>query len=268
MAEPGTPGLRPITLITGASAGIGIELARVFASHGHELVLVARREQALTALADEIAAAGRPRPIVLPADLTQRPTPRSEIAQALEERALEPAYVVNNAGFGLVGAAAALDAEEQLSMIDLNVRTLTDLSLRWVDSLERHQGGILNVASVAAFLPGPHMAVYYATKAYRALVQRGAASGAEAARRARHHPVPRPGADRIPGARRRVLPLHPAAPGPFRGRRWRSRVIAPCRRAGGWWCPASPTRSCTVLTRLAPRGLVLAMAAIRHNRRR
>ena len=74
--------------------------------------------------------------------------------------------MVNNAGFGLVGNAAALDRDEQLAMIDLNVRALTDLSLAFVDSLARHRGGILNVGSVAGFLPGPGMAVYYATKAY------------------------------------------------------------------------------------------------------
>jgi short-subunit dehydrogenase len=74
--------------------------------------------------------------------------------------------VVNNAGFGLVGAAAKLDLTEQLAMIDLNVRVLTDLSLAFVATLQRHSGGILNVASVAGFLPGPGMAVYYASKAY------------------------------------------------------------------------------------------------------
>jgi short-subunit dehydrogenase len=154
-----------VTLITGASAGIGTELARVFAAHGHELVLVARREDRLTALADEIAASGRPRPVVLAADLGQ-PGAAASIAEALASRGLEPNYVVNNAGFGLTGDAAGLDRGEQLAMIDLNVRTLTELSLTFVDSLGRHRGGLLNLASVAAFLPGPGMAVYYATKAY------------------------------------------------------------------------------------------------------
>ena len=79
---------------------------------------------------------------------------------------MEPAVVVNNAGFGLSGAAAAVSRDEQLAMIDVNVRALTELSLMFVDSLARHRGGILNVASVAAFLPGPGMAVYYASKAY------------------------------------------------------------------------------------------------------
>ena len=157
--------MKPVTLITGASAGIGAELARVFARHGHELVLVARREDRLIALADEIAAAGRPRPAVLAIDLGQRDAV-ARIAAELASRGLEPAIVVNNAGFGLAGAAADLDRNEQLGMIDLNIRALTELSLAFVDSLARHRGGILNVASVAAFLPGPGMAVYYASKAY------------------------------------------------------------------------------------------------------
>jgi len=157
--------MKPITLLTGASSGIGAELARVFAMHGHELVLVARREDRLNALADEIAKAGRPRPVVLAADLGQRDAVAKIVAQ-LASLELEPNFVVNNAGFGLTGDAAKLDRNEQLAMIDLNVRTLTELSLTFVDSLTRHRGGLLNLASVAAFLPGPGMAVYYATKAY------------------------------------------------------------------------------------------------------
>jgi hypothetical protein len=157
--------MRPVTLITGASAGIGTELARVFAEHGHDLVLVARREGRLAALAAEIAAAGRPRPAVLAIDLAQ-PDAASRIATELAALDVEPEIVVNNAGFGLVGAAATLSHDEQLAMIDLNVRTLTALSLAFVDSIAKHRGGILNVASVAAFLPGPNMAVYYASKAY------------------------------------------------------------------------------------------------------
>ncbi|HMK69649.1 MAG TPA: SDR family oxidoreductase [Xanthobacteraceae bacterium] len=157
--------MKPVTLITGASAGIGAELARVFAAHGHELVLVARREGPLVSLAEEIAAAGGPRPTVLNVDLGRRDAV-SILASELMARGLEPAIVVNNAGFGLVGSAATLSRHEQLAMIDLNVRALTDLSLAFVESLARHRGGILNVASVAAFMPGPGMAVYYASKAY------------------------------------------------------------------------------------------------------
>jgi uncharacterized protein len=157
--------MKPIVLITGASSGIGAALTRVFAARGHELVLAARREDRLDALADEVAAAGRSRPMVLVADLERRDA-ASAIAAELSSRGVEPAIVVNNAGFGLTGAAAALSRDEQLSMIDVNVRALTELSLMFVDTLARHRGGILNVASVAAFLPGPGMAVYYATKAY------------------------------------------------------------------------------------------------------
>jgi uncharacterized protein len=157
--------MKPVVLITGASSGIGAALAKVFAAHGHELVLVARRQDRLEALADEIAAAGGPRPSVLAADLERRDAV-SFIAAELSSRGLEPAVVVNNAGFGLRGAATALSRDEQLAMVDVNVRALTELSLIFVDSLARHRGGILNVASVAAFLPGPGMAVYYASKAY------------------------------------------------------------------------------------------------------
>jgi len=157
--------MKAVALVTGASAGIGADLARVFAGHDHELALVARREDRLNALADEIAATGRPRPAVLALDLERREA-AANLAAELAARGLEPSYVVNNAGFGLCGRAAELDRDEQLAMIDLNIRALTDLSLRFVDSLTRHRGGILNVASVAAFLPGPGMAVYYASKAY------------------------------------------------------------------------------------------------------
>jgi uncharacterized protein len=156
---------RPITLITGASAGIGAALAHEFAAHGHDLVLAARREQALGALAEAIAAKGASRPTVLRADLARADAVQG-IAEALDQRGLEPDVVVNNAGFGLLGAADELDRAEQLAMVDLNVRVLTDLSLAFIDSLKRRRGGILNVASIAAFMPGPGMAVYYASKAY------------------------------------------------------------------------------------------------------
>jgi uncharacterized protein len=156
---------RRVVLITGASSGIGAALARVFAAHGHDLALVALPDPQLAVLADEIAAAARPRPLVLQLDLTHRDA-GLRIATALASQGLEPMIVANCAGFGLVGAAPELDLTEQLAMIDLNVRALTDLSLRFIDSLVRHRGGLLNVASVSAFLPGPGMAVYNATKAF------------------------------------------------------------------------------------------------------
>jgi len=159
------PRTRRVVVVTGASAGIGAALARVFAAHGHELVLIARRESKLDALADEIAAQGRARPLVLAIDLAQAEA-GARIKAELAAQGLEPEYVVNNAGFGLVGEAAQLDHAEQLAMIDLNIRSLTELSLAFADTLARLRGGILNVASVAGFIPGPGMAVYYASKAY------------------------------------------------------------------------------------------------------
>jgi len=150
-----------VTLITGASAGIGTELARVFASNGHRVVLVARRADRLATLADEIVAGGG----VIACDLEQ-PDAGDRIAAILVAEGVEVDYVVNNAGFGMFGRAIDRDRAEQLGMIDLNVRTLTDLSLRFSESLIRHRGGILNLASIAGFLPGPGMAVYYASKAY------------------------------------------------------------------------------------------------------
>jgi uncharacterized protein len=158
-------GLRPVTVITGASAGIGAALARVFARNGHALALVARREDRLHALADEIAAADGVRPLVIVADL-QRSDATRLIGEALAALGAEPQFMVNNAGFGLIGSSSALDRAEQLAMIDVNVRVLTELSLAFVDSLARHRGGVLNVGSVAGFLPGPGMSVYYATKAF------------------------------------------------------------------------------------------------------
>jgi uncharacterized protein len=157
--------MQPVCLITGASAGIGAELARVFAAHGHALVLAARRQAQLDTLAAQIATAGHARPTVIAVDLALRDGP-ARLAEALHAAGLEPAIVVNNAGFGLLGDAAELDRDKQLAMIDLNARALTDLSLRWLDSVIRHRGGILNVASIAGFMPGPGMAVYHSSKAY------------------------------------------------------------------------------------------------------
>jgi short-subunit dehydrogenase len=155
----------PVTIVTGASAGIGLELARVFARNGHRLVLIARRAERLEALARELRLAGAPEPLVLPFDL-QQPGMADKVDAQLRARGLEPQYVVNNAGFGLVGRASERDRAEQLDIIALNMRALTDFSLKWIDALERRKGGILNLASVAGFLPGPNSAVYYASKAY------------------------------------------------------------------------------------------------------
>ena len=154
-----------VTLITGASAGIGTELARVFASNGHRVALVARRADRLKTLSGEITAAGGAAPIVISCDLEQSDA-GDKIAAALTAEGVEVEFVVNNAGFGLFGNAIEMDRVEQLGIIALNIRAVTDLSLRFSEQLIRHRGGILNVGSIAGFLPGPGMAVYYASKAY------------------------------------------------------------------------------------------------------
>ncbi len=154
-----------ITLITGASAGIGAELARVFAANGHRLALVARRADRLRALADEIAAAGGAEPLLIPCDL-EAPDACDKIAEAIKAADADVEYVVNNAGYGLFGRAIEMDRAAQLGIIAVNIRALTDLSLRFSEALIRNRGGVLNVGSIAGFLPGPGMAVYYASKAY------------------------------------------------------------------------------------------------------
>jgi short-subunit dehydrogenase len=258
--------LRPITLITGASAGIGAALARVFAAHGHELVLAARREDRLAALADEIAAQGRTRPTVLPIDLDQSDA-AARIAAALAAKGLEPQYIINNAGFGLVGAAARLDRGEQLAMIDLNVRTLTDLSLAWIDTLARHRGGILNVASVAGFLPGPAMAVYYATKAY-------VLSFSEAL----HHEL-MPRGIRVTALCPGPVPTEFQARAGVPNRRSYSLLSLPAERVAeeGYQglargrrlvVPGFANKVVTLLPRVLPRGMLLALAGTRQNKRR
>jgi len=140
-------------------------LARVFAAHGHRLAIAGRREDRLTELADEIAASGKTPPIVIVCDLEQ-PDGADRIVTALADAGVEVEYIVNNAGFGLFGRAAEVDRAQQLSIVAVNVSALTDLSLRFAASVIRHRGGILNMGSVAGFLPGPGMAVYYASKAY------------------------------------------------------------------------------------------------------
>jgi short-subunit dehydrogenase len=154
-----------VTLITGASAGIGTELARVFAANGHRLALAARRADRLDAIAGEITTGGGKPPILIPCDLRDRDA-ADKIEAALRAADVEVEYLVNNAGFGLFGKAIELDRAEQLGIIDVNIRALADLTLRFAPSVIRHRGGILNVGSIAGFLPGPGMATYYASKAF------------------------------------------------------------------------------------------------------
>jgi short-subunit dehydrogenase len=153
-------------LITGASAGIGHELARVFAADGWSLVLVARRADVLTEVAAELKEKHGTESTVIAADLGTREGVQS-IVRAVGEKGLQIDALVNNAGYGLAGEFVQLDLDKQLGMIDLNVRAVTVLTRAFLPGMvERNQGAVLNVASTAAFQPGPLMAVYYATKAY------------------------------------------------------------------------------------------------------
>ena len=153
--------MRPVTLVTGASAGLGAEFARQCGARGEELVLVARRLDRLEALAAEVGRAH-----VIPTDLSEAGAAAGLIDE-VGARGLCVSTLINNAGFGLTGKFADLPCERQQQMIDLNIATLTELTHLVLPGMrERHQGGILNVASTGAFQAGPGFAVYFATKAY------------------------------------------------------------------------------------------------------
>ena len=153
--------MKKVALVTGASAGLGSEFARQLSKRGHALVLVARRRDRLETLASEL---GNARAIAV--DLSKKDA-ATKLLTDLQSRGETVELLVNNAGFGLIGRFAELDAKREREMIDLNVGTLTDLCRAVAPAMvERKSGGIINVASTAAFQPGPKMAVYFATKAF------------------------------------------------------------------------------------------------------
>jgi short-subunit dehydrogenase len=152
---------RGVTLVTGASAGLGVEFARQCRKRGDELVLVARRRDRLEALAAELGSTH-----VVAADLAQ-PGAAGRLLAEVAGLGLEVDTLINNAGFGAAGAFVETAPERLLEMIDLNMRSLTELCrLALPAMLERRRGFVLNVASTAAFQAGPYSAVYYASKAY------------------------------------------------------------------------------------------------------
>jgi len=153
-------------LITGASSGIGLELAKCFADDGCRLILVARNQDALEKLAGDLRSKNQVETVVLPADLS-KPETSSRIFHELSGRNISADVLVNNAGFGAIGPFDELPLERQLEMLQVNITALTALTGLFLQGMiERRRGGILNVASVAGFVPGPGMAVYYATKAF------------------------------------------------------------------------------------------------------
>jgi short-subunit dehydrogenase len=153
-------------LITGASTGIGLELAKEFASHGHDVVLVARNRDALEALAGMLEGRHGVKATVLVFDLADPDAPQ-QLFDAIEAEAIEIDFLVNNAGFGLGGAFADTDIERELAMVQVNVTSLMHLTKLFMQPmLRRKRGRILNVGSTAGFQPGPFMSIYFATKAF------------------------------------------------------------------------------------------------------
>ena len=153
--------MKKVALVTGASAGLGVEFARQLSKRGRRLVIAARRKDRLDELAKEL---GNARSVAI--DLS-KPNAAAKLLADIEANGETVDLLVNNAGFGLIGRFAELDAKRERKMIDLNVGTLADLCRAVAPGMiERKSGAILNVASTAAFQPGPKMAVYFATKAF------------------------------------------------------------------------------------------------------
>ncbi len=155
-----------LALITGASGGIGEAFAQLLAAEGFGLILVARRDRELHRVKGVIASKHSVPVHIIALDLNDR-NAVEKMAEELLARNLVPTLVVNNAGFGLVGKADELSRQGQLEMIDVNIRVLTDLTLRYLPGMVAAKaGGVINVSSVAGFMPGPMMAIYFATKNY------------------------------------------------------------------------------------------------------
>ncbi|WP_223588805.1 SDR family NAD(P)-dependent oxidoreductase [Neobacillus bataviensis] len=155
--------MKKTALITGATSGLGYEFVKLFANDGYNLVLVARDEEKLKEIKQSYS---QLEVTVIPKDLSVIGASK-EVFTEIENRGIDIDVLVNNAGFGLMGTFDELDIQKQLNMIQLNITALTELTYYCLQKMkQRNVGRILNVASTAAFQPGPQMAVYYATKAY------------------------------------------------------------------------------------------------------
>jgi short-subunit dehydrogenase len=158
--------IRPVAVVTGGSSGIGLALARVLAREGYDLLLVARREQELRAIAKDLSHRFGSTSVVAGVDLSE-PGAAARVHEAAHEAGLTVDVLVNNAGFGGHGRFVETDADHERQMLAVNVVALTELTKLFLPAMvQRRSGRILNVASTAAFQPGPFMAVYYASKAY------------------------------------------------------------------------------------------------------
>jgi uncharacterized protein len=157
---------RKIALITGASAGLGEQFAQLFARDGNDVILVARSAARLQALASKLQQEHSITAHVMPADLVDAGAPQRLFDQ-VKAQGLEVEYLVNNAGFGSNGAFLDLDLAKEVEMVEVNCTALLKLTHLFAHPMrERRSGRILNIASTAAFQPGPYMATYYATKAF------------------------------------------------------------------------------------------------------
>jgi short-subunit dehydrogenase len=164
MTEESAPGR--FALVTGASGGIGEALVDLLAAEGYEIMIVARNADQLNRVAGLATARYEAHVIPITLDLSRHDA-GDIIAREMAARGFSPDVVINNAGFGKLGKAHEIARIDQVNMVDLNVRCLTDLTLRFLpDMLARGRGGVLNVASLAGFMPGPYMATYYASKNY------------------------------------------------------------------------------------------------------
>lgn len=158
--------MKKTVLITGVSGGIGKELADLFARDGYNLVLVARNEAKLKEMSKAYEQQYGTHSIVIPKDVSVTGVPQA-IYLELKEKGIIVDYLINNAGFGLYGKFVETDGEQETNMIDVNIKALTIMTKLFVpDMVTRGQGGIMNVASLVGFFPGPMMSVYYASKAY------------------------------------------------------------------------------------------------------
>src|SRR6195952_2150607 len=153
-------------LVTGASMGIGVDLAECFAKDGYDLIVTARSQAALQDVAGRLAAKYKIKATAIASDLGV-PGAGEKLAAEITARGLTVDALVNNAGYGIAGAFNGSDRTTQLGMIDLNDRALVELThIYWPRMLKAGRGGVLNVASIAAFASGPFMAIYYASKAF------------------------------------------------------------------------------------------------------
>jgi short-subunit dehydrogenase len=166
MSDAASPPTRTTALVTGASMGIGLELARQFAMHGHNLILVGRHRDTLEAVAGSLESEHGGSAHVVVADLSDPGAPQA-LFDEIREANLHVDFLINNAGFGLGGRFSDTDVTRELDMVQVNIAALTHLTKLFLPQmLKRRAGRIMQVASTAAFQPGPLAAVYYASKAY------------------------------------------------------------------------------------------------------